>query len=84
MNEIIQVYTDTNEGQISVSISFTSFSIQQITQTSGQFLTKKNCLNALYAVYSVRWFQVKKNKICFFILFLICRIKLVNDNMHAR
>ncbi|CAF3977237.1 unnamed protein product [Rotaria sp. Silwood2] len=57
-DETIQVHTNTVEGQMSVSISFTSSSIpQEDSQTSEQLLTKTNCLNALYAMHSVRWFQ---------------------------
>jgi len=51
---------------MSVSISFTSLSIEQDIQTSEQLLTKTNCLHALYAMHSVRWFRVRKKKIFFF------------------
>jgi len=45
---------------MSVSISFTSLSTQpEGDQTSEQLLRKTNCVNALYAMQSVRWFQVK-------------------------
>ncbi|CAF3838809.1 unnamed protein product [Rotaria sordida] len=60
-DETIQVYTNTIEGQMSVLISFTSSSSsiqqQQHSQTSEELLTKTNCLNALYAMHSVQWFQ---------------------------
>jgi hypothetical protein len=48
---------------MTVSIAFTSMSIQQQDNSdinpSEQVLTKENCLNALYAMHSVRWFQVQ-------------------------
>jgi hypothetical protein len=45
---------------MSVSISFTSLSTQpEGDQTSEQFLRKTNCVNALSAMQSVRWFQVE-------------------------
>ncbi|UJR20861.1 hypothetical protein I4U23_023971 [Adineta vaga] len=57
-NEIIQVYTDTIEGKMCVSISFTSISIQSSdNQIVNQCLTKTNCLMGLDAMHSVRWFQ---------------------------
>ncbi|CAF4703518.1 unnamed protein product [Rotaria sp. Silwood1] len=57
-DETIQVHTNTIEGEMSVSISFTSLSIQQQDgQISEQLLTKTNCLNTLYAMHSVQWFQ---------------------------
>ncbi|CAF1218074.1 unnamed protein product [Rotaria magnacalcarata] len=58
-DEIIRVYTNTIEGPMSVSISFTSLSIQkqQNPQTSEQLLSRKNCLKALYAINSFQWFQ---------------------------
>jgi hypothetical protein len=62
-NEIIQITTEIDEGQISVSISFTTLSIQhENIQTPEEFLTKTNCLNALYSMHSVRWFQNQVSK----------------------
>ena len=63
-NELIQVTTQTNEGQITVSIALTSLTVQEENeQISGEFLSKINCLNALYSMQSVRWFQVRTNPI---------------------
>ena len=59
---MIVVETDTDEGRMSASITFTSMSIRQqenaITVTS-EHLDKGNCLKALYAMQSVQWFQVR-------------------------
>jgi hypothetical protein len=45
---------------MNVSIKFTSPSIQQQEKSdSEEFLSKINCLDALYSIQSTRWFQVK-------------------------
>lgn len=60
-NETIQVTTQTNEGEIAVSIALTSLTVQDEheEQISEEYLSKINCLNALNSMHSVRWFQVK-------------------------
>ena len=61
---MIVVESDTDEGRMSASITFTSMSMRQqenaITITS-EHLGKGNCLKALYAMHSVQWFQVRVN-----------------------
>lgn len=61
-NETIQVTTQTNEGQITVSIALTSLTVQdEHEQISEEYLSKINCLNVLNSMHSVRWFQVRRN-----------------------
>lgn len=62
-DEMIVIETETDEGRMSASISFTSMSVRQqetaITVTP-EHLGKSNCLKALYAMHSVQWFQVSE------------------------
>lgn len=63
-NELIHISTESNEGSISVSIALTSLTIQEDNnnndQTSDEFLSKTSCCNALNAMQSVRWFQLRQ------------------------
>ncbi len=66
--EMIELQTNTEEGVMSIAIGFTSPLIQQQDKCeSEEFLSKRNCLNALYSIHSTRWFQVSiKIKFRFF------------------
>ncbi|CAF4039152.1 unnamed protein product [Adineta steineri] len=57
--ETIELQANTEEGIMYISILFTSPSIQQekLEDKSEEFLSKINCLNALYSIHSARWFQ---------------------------
>ena len=81
-NETIHITTESNEEQIAVSIALTSLTVQDDNEEkSGEFLSKISCCNALNAMHSVRWFQVRRNLLRMIFFHSLSSNKSVNVRM---